>query len=239
MGLGKLLRSALQVTGLDWRLGYSQLTALDALRRISDRGLPVKTVIDVGASNGSWSKVAMTILSDSRYFLIEAHEAHQVALQKFCTGQPNAEFVLAAAAAKPGYAYFDDSTLMGGSASMTQSNAHMKRVPATTIDSEVIKRSLEPPFLLKLDTHGFELPILDGAEATLQSASLVVIESYNFTLTKQSLHFYELCQVMATRGFSVIDISDPLWRVKDNSFWQMDLYFIPSDRPEFDANTFR
>lgn len=238
-GLGRLLKAALKVTGLDWRLGYAQLTAIDALRRISARGMTVNTVIDIGASNGSWSKTAMTVFPDSRYLLIEAQEAHQGALQKFCSKHRNADFILAAAGAEAGSVYFDNSTLMGGSASATETDAHTVEVPATTIDNEVAARNLEPPYLIKLDTHGFEAPILDGALETLKSAALVVIEVYNFRLTDQSLLFHEICRTMADRGFSVIDMSDPLWRVRDDCFWQMDLYFVPSDRPEFDVNTFR
>ena len=196
-------------------------------------------MIDVGASNGSWSGSAMAVFPDSRYLLIEAQDAHRAALQKFCEKHPKAEFVLSAAGAEPGHVYFDDSTLMGGSASNSETTAHALRVAATRIDAEAAARKLDPPYLIKLDTHGFEVPILDGAAETLESTALVVIEAYNFRLTDQSLLFHELCRTMADRGFSVIDMSDPLWRVADDSLWQMDLYFVPSDRPEFANRTFR
>ena len=91
---------------------------------------------------------------------------------------------------------------------------------------------------MKLDTHGFEVPILNGARQVLAGANLVVIETYNFRLETDSLKFWEMCRFMDELGFGVIDISEPLWRPKDDAFWQIDLLFIPKTRPEFSYNRY-
>jgi hypothetical protein len=65
-----------------------------------------------------------------------------------------------------------------------------------------------------------------------------VIETYNFQLETDSLKFWQMCRFMDNLGFGVIDISDPMWRLKDNAFWQMDLLFIPKSRPEFSYNRY-
>lgn len=107
-----------------------------------------------------------------------------------------------------------------------------------SVDSEVEKRNLKPPYLLKLDTHGFEVPILEGARKTLASASLVIIEAYNYQLNPDSLKFYELCDYMDKLGFGVVEIADPLLRKYDHSFWQMDIFFIPKASPSFSYNSY-
>ncbi len=38
-----------------------------------------------------------------------------------------------------------------------------KKHPAITIDDAVAHHGLVGPYLLKLDTHGFEVPIIEGA----------------------------------------------------------------------------
>ena len=83
------------------------------------------------------------------------------------------------------------------------------------------------PFFLKLDTHGYEIPIIEGALDILSKASLVVIETYNFQIATDSLIFDEIISYMRLKGFGVIDISDPLWRPGDRCFWQIDIYFEP------------
>ena len=52
----------------------------DGRSAIAERGLPVATVIDVGASNGMWSAVTEKVLPDADYLLVEAQPIHRDAL---------------------------------------------------------------------------------------------------------------------------------------------------------------
>jgi FkbM family methyltransferase len=209
-----------------------------ALQRIVARGLDVSSVIDVGASNGMWSAVAMKYYPRARYCLIEAQKVHEPALREFCRTHTNAEFVLRAAGDTPGEIYFDECDPFGGVASKTPTQWATSILPVTTIDAEVEARQLVPPYLVKLDTHGFEIPIFEGARTVLEQTNLIVVEVYNFRISTESLLFFEMCAFLKQKGFNVIDISEPMWRKYDGSFWQMDLFFIPSDRPEFSYNSY-
>ncbi len=208
-----------------------------ALWRCVRRGLTVGTVIDVGASNGMWSAVCERHLPQSRYLLVEAQAVHRAALQSYCAARSRAEFVLAAAGARCGEIWFDDGDPFGGLASDRPSANARTKVPVTTLDHEVATRRLPGPYLVKLDTHGFEVPILDGAIETLRNASLVILECYCFQVSDASLRFDEMVRFMRERGFGVIDASEPLWRARDVCLWQIDLFFVPLSRPEFAANT--
>jgi hypothetical protein len=103
----------------------------------------------------------------------------------------------------------------------------------TTVDAEVAQRQLPAPYFLKLDTHGFEIPILEGATETLRQTELLIIEAYNFNLTRTSLRFHELCAWMEERGFRTCDLLEPLRRPGDGLLWQMDLVFLRKDHPAF------
>jgi FkbM family methyltransferase len=219
-------------------LAFHAASTARALEKIAARALEISTVIDVGASNGMWSAVTRQTYPDAAYLLIEAQKVHEPELINYCRANPNTNYILAAAGDSIGQIFFDDSSPFGGVASHQPTDAARTVLPVTTIDHEVSIRVLKGPFLVKLDTHGFEVPILQGATETLKRANLVVIEVYNFKITDQSLLFDEMCAYMRTLGFGVIDISEPLWRQRDNAFWQMDLFFIPLDRPEFAARTY-
>ena len=93
--------------------------------------------------------------------------------------------------------------------------------------------------MIKLDTHGYEVPILLGAKETLRKANLVVIETYNFRMQEGVLLFHEMVAYMRDLGFGVIDMSEPLWRELDHALWQIDLFFVPLDRPEFRTTAYR
>lgn len=204
-----------------------------ALHRVRGHVGQIGTVIDVGASDGRWALDAHRYFPSSCFFLIEAQSVHEKPLQRFCRDHSWAQFVIAAASDRAGQVWFDDSDPFGGQASVTPSKRAKTAIPAIRIDDVVRDKHLPGPYVIKLDTHGYEVPILEGAAETLQKAELVIIETYNFTLTDQSLRFHEMVAFMEKRGFRVIDFSEPLWRKHDRAFWQFDLLFLRSTHEVF------
>ena len=208
------------------------------LVRLAKRQIDVRTVIDIGASDGSWSTKMESVYPKANYLLVEANEVHRQALENYVSVRGNAEFVLAVAGDEPGLIFFDDNDPMGGLASHQPLGNSKKSFPCTTVDAEAERRNLEGPFLLKLDTHGFEVPILEGAAQVLKSTNLLVIEVYNFNLTGETLRFWEMCEYLEKLGFRPIDMLDPMFRPKDGVFWQFDIVFARSSRDEFLSNTY-
>lgn len=215
----------------------SKISLSAALKRISDRRLEIGTVIDVGASNGIWSGQCEKFWPNARYHLVEAQPVHEEGLMKFCAVRPNASYVLKAAGAFEGDIFFDDRQPLGGFASVEKSGAAITPVKQTTIDAEIARLKLPGPYLIKLDTHGYEVPIFEGATEALKDANLVVVETYFFK-NGDRLLMHEMIEFMAKRGFAVTDICDPLWREYDNSLWQIDVFFIRADRPEFSTGRY-
>lgn len=236
----KIIRYAIQNLGYAERIAFLSMSTKRALERIAARDVLINSVFDVGASNGSWSLEAKEYWPNAHYHLIEANAQHVPALEKVCASMPKFSYVLAAASDEPGNIYFDGTDAFSGLAmkSNDQSKQGIQQVLAITLDGEVKEKGLIGPYMVKLDTHGFELPILNGAKDVLKEANLVIIEAYNFQLESDSLKFWEICHFMHNIGFDVIDISEPMWRPKDNAFWQMDLHFIPKDRSEFLYNRY-
>src|SRR5690242_6014432 len=100
----------------DWSTFRSASTDR-ALERIVKRGMRIMTVVDVGASNGSWSEVCLKHLPDSEYLLIEAQSCHTKELDEFCGKHSRARYILSAAGNEDGYCFFDDADPFGGLAS--------------------------------------------------------------------------------------------------------------------------
>ena len=83
---------------------------------------------------------------------------------------------------------------------------------------------------MKLDTHGFEMPILAGARAVLASTAALVIECYNFDICATAQRFPTFCRSMEDLGFRCVDAWDLMYRPRDLALWQMDLLFVRADR---------
>lgn len=202
-----------------------------ALRRAGH--IPVGGVVDVGASDGHWSRWARKVWPHAEFLLIEAQAVHEPALAR--CGLP---YVIAAAGPETGSIHFDASDPWGGVASRESTGAADIVVPMTTVDAEVARSALPPPYLLKLDTHGFEREILAGASATLERASVLVIEAYNFELRPGAYRFHELITTLEHRGFRCLDLADPMHRPRDGAIWQFDLVFARADLASFGSNSY-
>jgi FkbM family methyltransferase len=233
-----LRKYGIEVISLRESVSRESVSMESALARSKRRQANIGTVIDIGASNGSWSIGLMKYYPDSSYFLIEAQKEHEDMLRKVKSEFKTLEYIIAAAGDTVGEIYFDAKDLFGGLASHSPFEKNCIVVPVVTIDHIVREKRLKPPFLLKLDTHGFEVPIFEGAKEILKYTELIVIETYNFNLTNESLRFHEMCTYLNELGFRCIDIANPLHRPKDGVLWQFDLFFAPSTIKEFNSNTY-
>lgn len=212
---------------------WQQPTLAGFLERLTRYRIDFTTVIDVGASNGMWTREVIQRFPNCDYFLVEARREHEPALKTLVAEQARVSYAICAAADQPGTVHFHAGDLFGGLAAHTAFSEHDIVVPARTLDELAATHALRPSFLLKLDTHGFEVPILNGGAHVLGQASVVVIEAYNHRMGFDNLLFSELCAFMAARGFRCLDLFDPLYRPHDGSFWQADLAFARADWPGF------
>jgi len=235
------LKSAIKVIGN--RAGY-EICRLDdsstmrgALCRLAARHR-ITTVVDIGASDGRWSLMALEEIPRASYLLIEAQDVHEAALRAVAGREPRVQYVLAAAGDRVGTIHFDTSDPFGGAASEAAFHRADVIVPMTSVDAELDRRGLRGPYLIKLDTHGFESEILRGAANSLANTSVLIVEAYNFTLRPGAMRFHELTGHLEALGFRTVDLVGVLRRPGDQVLWQFDLVFSRSDRPEFKLDGF-
>jgi FkbM family methyltransferase len=207
------------------------------LARAAARGVEIGTWLDVGASDGSWSLRARKHFPAARFLLFEPLAERQAELAAV-RRRHGFSVVAAAAGAKPGTIAFAIDPALDGSGVASPGDPGARAVPVETIDGAVAARRLAGPYGLKLDTHGHEVPVLEGALGVLAQSNLLVIEAYNFTLTPGSLRFHELCAWLEARGFRCCDLADPMRRSGDGALWQMDLAFAPATNPIFASNRY-
>jgi FkbM family methyltransferase len=204
-------------------------TLQKALLRLKHHDIPFNSFLDVGASDGIWSRALADYFPRKRHVLLDANKTHLPALAKVCQEYENWSFRFTAVGGQSGTLYFDDSDPLGGHLSERPWTENYKPCPVATIDQIVAEEHLSGPFMIKLDTHGVEIPILQGASKTLAATNILVIEAYNFTFGEPAVPFWELCRQMFELGFRPLDVFDLLYREVDHAFWQFDLLFARSD----------
>ena len=207
------------------------------LRRISDK-LTINTIIDIGAAAGTWTEKCLTIWKDANYVLFEPLEerVQNLKILKDKNIQTNITHIKAAAGNENRKISFSISDDLDGSG--IYGAGTLREVDLFRVDDVLLNSSNTGPYILKLDTHGFEIPIFEGATKVLKNTVLIIVEVYGFYVAPNSLLFWEICQYLDAKGFRLFDIVDPMRRPIDEAFWQCDAFFIKKDSFLFNNNSY-
>jgi FkbM family methyltransferase len=215
--------------------GSTSIGMLSGLKRIKDQCIDVKTIIDVGAAIGSWSLSAKTFWPNSNFVLFEPLQERRDILKNLKANNVNFHVIYSAAGNKSGTTKFNVANDLDGSGVAQESDIKARIVDLTSIDIELKKLKLTGPYIIKLDTHGYEVPILEGCTNILKETKLIVIECYGFQIADHSLLFWEMCGHLDMLGFRLVDIVDIMNRPKDGAFWQCDAFFIKKENEIFNC----
>ncbi len=213
----------------------------DGLRRIHNKNFEVNTIIDVGAAAGCWTGLAKNYWPSANYILIEPLEERKDELEELVIANQNHFLVSAVAGKEDGVVKFKVAEDLDGSGVIdsNQDGATIRELKVIAIENEVKRLGVKGPYIIKLDTHGFEVPIIEGCTTMLSEVNLFIIECYGFQLTKDSLLFWEMCSYMENLGFRLFDVVDIMRRPNDDAFWQCDAFFIPAKTELFNNNSYR
>ncbi len=206
---------------------YTIRTSMEEmLQHVLALGFSPATVIDVGVAYGT--HCLYDLFPNARHLLVEPLEEFEPHLKSICRTY-NAEYVLAAAGSKPGTLpiYFSRD-LTGATTTRPEDTANctVRSVPVVTLDSLCAERNLVRPYLIKADTQGSELMVLDGAQAVLEDAELVILEVSLFHFTSDTPECFEILHYMKRRGFVVYDVFGGHNRPLDGARAQFDVAFV-------------
>lgn len=209
-----------------------------ALNRLAEVCPEVKTVIDIGAASGSWCAISHRVFPSASLVAVEPLPESFAKLRARLRSIPNS-FAMQAVVSDLDRSEVEFTISPDGDGSgVGLMGGISQKMPSRTVDSIIDELCMSGPFLIKLDTHGHELPILSGAHKTLSQSMAVIIEAYNYKLTERSPLFWELVQTMVGYGFRPFDLVDPSPRPLDSSLWQFDIIFLPANHRVFASSAY-
>ncbi len=206
--------------------GMRHPTKDDCFKKLREIKAPIGTILDVGVKTCTYE--LLRVFPDKRHILMEPiaeyldemHANYERAGASF-------EIVNVAVSDRDGEVRLKTSTVYEDKpishariTSDGEEDAQHRIVPTQRLDTIVAQRTLEKPFLLKIDVDGAELLVLEGARKTLQQTSVVVIETGYANL-------FERAQAVISAGFQVFDIVDISYY--DGRFVQADMVFVHKD----------
>jgi FkbM family methyltransferase len=190
----------------------------DVARLMCDTVDEGDVVVDVGANAGFFTALLATLVGPRGKVVsfepgennlprlknnIALNQLANVALiEKPASDSPGAVSFFINSDDSGGNALWDPATFAGNVETAARPQAHT--LQATTIDAEFERLSLPPPKLIKIDTEGAELKVLEGCRRLLKNRKVpfVVTEYHPFGLEKMGASPEALRGFMETLGYS-------------------------------------
>ncbi len=200
------------------------------LRQAARNGLAPKSVIDVGAAYGDFTRLAQGAFPRAQFLMIEPLEEFRPALEAV----PDAKLIMGAAAAQTGEATFNvHPDLVGSSLLLEGEDTGVNGVPRAvkTVALDEAARDLSGPYLLKVDVQGAELSVLEGASAVLGDCAMVILETSFLPFFDGGPLFADVVAWMGGKGFVPYDLFGVSHRPLDGALAQADVAFVPKGSP--------
>jgi FkbM family methyltransferase len=201
------------------------------LEDLKNRGLNCSMIMDVGANNCHWSRMAKEIFSDAGFCLIEPQVEMKEGLENFCNEFGDSFFILAGAGEKKEVktlAVWED--LSGSSfLHVLEDGKERRDLDILTIDSIINGRKIKIPELIKLDIQGYELEALKGASLTFGETEVFILEVSLFAFEPSMPVFSDVVNFMLERNYVVYDFPGFLRRHYDGALGQCDICFVQKD----------
>jgi FkbM family methyltransferase len=195
------------------------------ISRLGHSDLRFESIIDVGAASGSWTQIAHKEFPNAKILAIEPIQQNYQLLKSNAHTLGNVSTCQAVVGRVDGtdVAFTITKDLDGSGVDLHGGVQYS--LPTRSLDSLKDEHQLPPPYFLKLDTHGYEVPILEGASQTLKDCSAVLIEAYNFKISSHSIYFWELCEWMQRQGSGQQTLPIPLPAVLIRLFGSLIFFF--------------
>ena len=198
------------------------------LERLKRRGLKPDTVIDVGAFEGSWSRMARRIWTNSQIVMFEPN-LKKTPLVSAASDEIGAtlfsELLGAADGTKVSFYVMElGSSVMAENSPLerSQETRDLRRI-------DTVIQSVKGRALLKIDAQGYELEILKGAEKLLPSIEAILLEVAIIQINEGAPILDEVVAYMKSIGFVACEILEIHRRPLDQALNQIDLLFVRED----------
>jgi FkbM family methyltransferase len=211
----------------------------DGLMRLARLGFRPTGILDVGAYEGWFARVARSIFPDAFIFMVEAVEERAPSLERTAADVGEAGYAIRALGSSEGQiATFylarggtPDAPCETGSSLYPEKTGvplEARTLRLSTLDG--VAPSERPFQLIKMDVQGAELDVLRGATATLAPAEFILLEISILQYNVGSPLIAEVIGFMRALGYVVFDILD-MARLSDGRLNQIDCLFARKGHP--------
>jgi FkbM family methyltransferase len=225
---------------LSIKAGFSgcQVDTFDLLSKIKSMNFSPKTIIDIGANRGMFSRTAHYLFKDAKIIAYEPLKDCFTALKRLSIS--NFEYYNYALGNKIEKnqifksAYDESSSILKMAdlhkeAFPTENKIETETIEVTTLDNALQNRYLEKPILVKIDVQGYEKFVIDGAAEILENTDILICEISFYKLYDNQALFDEIYSQLKKLSFEFFGSLEDLVHPKKSTVLQMDALFIKNN----------
>ncbi|WP_120716551.1 FkbM family methyltransferase [Tsuneonella amylolytica] len=201
-----------------------------AYARLARKGYSPATIVDVGAYEGNWTRLARRTFPAARAIMCEVQPGKRAGLEAVASELGRVKLVSAVLSARADETVRFNEMETGSSLYPENSNVERTERELVTTTLDIATQGAEGPAFLKIDVQGAELDVLTGGQDFLAKCDLVQLEIALLDYNRGAPRFVDVIGYMDERGFVPYDIAG--WsRPNRIDLVQMDLLFTRRDSP--------
>lgn len=200
-----------------------------SLENMKRSGFNPKKIIDIGAYQGEWTNEVIGIFPNASFLMAEAMPGKKDYLDQIVEkykGKVQYEIGILGSTAGKEVVFHEMET--ASSVLEEYHNDGVKKVITytNTLDDLASSKNFEDADFIKLDTQGYELEILKGANKIMTNVQVVLMEVSLLDLHKNVPILSDVITFMKERNFVAFDICSMTRRPLDKALWQTDIIFV-------------
>ncbi len=204
----------------------------NTFKRLKKLGYQPKLVLDIGAYEGNWAESFLTVFPEAKILMLEGQEGKRNLLQQKTAANKHLYFqiaLLGSAENKVEFNIYETASSVLKENNETGAKTEIRTL--TTLDKAIINTPFTKADFIKIDTQGYELEILKGAEKTMQQAEFILLEVSLIDIYENCPMVAEIMAFMQSKGFVLYDICSLMRRPYDNALFQSDFLFVKETSP--------
>lgn len=227
----KNVLNAIFMNTISHRLVHKRLAVdsdIDVWKSLQKRGFAPRSLVDVGAARGEWTRALLNVFPESNYLMVDPLKENEQRLRAIAEEKANVHYWLGAVGRTSGEL---EMHVHGDQTSMYASEwgGGLRRVPMKTLDTLVEDIADGCIDGLKLDVQGAELEVLAGASEMLKQCKVVQVEVSFRRVYANAPLAHEIIRFFAEKDFRIFDIATIIKRGNDRALLQADLFFVADD----------
>jgi FkbM family methyltransferase len=200
-------------------------------------GMPLHTVIDVGAHAGEFARAVRTVLPNVHILCFEPLQACQAPLTRMQSEIGKCDIFPVALGSTNETATMYCNAFTPSSSLLPMLPLHTRAFPQTfwtrkqrvsvrRMDDVLQGHSLQQGVLLKIDVQGFEDKVLAGATATLRNVQAILLETTLNALYEKQVLEPELTSLLEQNGFQHVGDFGNIRHMFTGQVMQRDALFL-------------